>query len=50
VERRPGFDAIAAVRARRVFLVDSDLISRPGPRVVQGLLALAKLLHPSLFP
>jgi iron complex transport system substrate-binding protein len=50
VEKRPGFDAIAAVRAGKVHLVDSDLISRPGPRVVQGLLALARIFHPDLFP
>jgi iron complex transport system substrate-binding protein len=50
VEKRPGFDAIASVRDGHVFLVDSDLISRPGPRVVQGLMALARILHPALFP
>jgi iron complex transport system substrate-binding protein len=50
VTRRPGFGAIAAVRAGRVYLVDSDLISRPGPRVVQGLEALARLLHPASAP
>jgi iron complex transport system substrate-binding protein len=46
VEKRPGFQAIAAVRDGRVFLVSSDLVSRPGPRVVDGLLALARILHP----
>jgi len=49
VEKRPGFDAIAAVKDRRLFLVDSDLVSRPGPRVVDGLMALARLLHPGAF-
>ena len=46
VERRPGFDALSAVRQRRVFLVDSDLVSRAGPRVVAGLRDLARALHP----
>jgi len=50
VERRPAFGAIAAVRQRHVYLIESDLISRPGPRVVLGLLALARILHPALFP
>jgi cobalamin transport system substrate-binding protein len=50
VGRRPGFDAIAAVHDGAVFLVNSDLVSRPGPRVVDGLLALAKDLHPEAFP
>jgi iron complex transport system substrate-binding protein len=47
VAKRPGFDAIAAVSGGKVFLIDSDLVSRPGPRVVDGLLALAKVLHPA---
>jgi iron complex transport system substrate-binding protein len=48
VADRPGFSAITAVGAGKVYLVDSDLVSRPGPRVVDGLLALAKLLHPAV--
>jgi iron complex transport system substrate-binding protein len=47
VSDRPGFAAISAVAQDRVYLVDSDLVSRPGPRVVDGLLALARVLHPS---
>ena len=47
VTKRPGFSAIAAVADGKVFLVDSDLVSRPGPRVVDGLLAFAKVLHPT---
>jgi iron complex transport system substrate-binding protein len=46
VEHRPGFDSLSAVRRHRVFLVDSDLVSRAGPRVVAGLTALANALHP----
>lgn len=46
VADRPGFAAIDAVAQGRVYLVDSDLISRPGPRVVEGLEALADILHP----
>jgi iron complex transport system substrate-binding protein len=46
VARRPGYDALSAVRHHRVVLVDSDLVSRAGPRVVLGLRALARALHP----
>jgi iron complex transport system substrate-binding protein len=49
VADRPGFGAITAVTQGRVYLVDSDLVSRPGPRVVDGLTALARLLHPEAF-
>ena len=46
VAKRPGFRAIGAVAADRIYLIDSDLVSRPGPRVVDGLEALARVLHP----
>jgi iron complex transport system substrate-binding protein len=46
VKNRNGFGALGAVRDDRVFLIDSDLISRAGPRVVDGLEALAEALHP----
>jgi len=49
VQKRPGFDGIPAVHEGHVFLVDSDLITRPGPRVVQALQDLARDLHPSAF-
>jgi iron complex transport system substrate-binding protein len=39
--------AIPAVRDHRVHLVDGDLLFRPGPRVVDGIEALAALLHPA---
>ena len=39
-----------AVRNRRVWAVDANsLFSRPGPRLVNGVELLAKLLHPELF-
>jgi iron complex transport system substrate-binding protein len=42
---RPGIRDLTAVEEGRVFEVNSDLISRPGPRVVEGLEHLAELLH-----
>jgi iron complex transport system substrate-binding protein len=47
VGRRPGFHAIGAVQNGRVHLVNSDLITRPGPRVVEGLELLAELFYPA---
>jgi iron complex transport system substrate-binding protein len=46
---RPGYDALSAVREHRVYRIDSDLVTRPGPRVVSGLRALARALHPGAF-
>jgi iron complex transport system substrate-binding protein len=47
---RPGWSGVAAVAADRVHLLDGDLVSRPGPRVVEALERTAALLHPDRFP
>ena len=49
VATRPGWDGLSAVTNNQVFPFDDNLVSRPGPRLVEGLEALAKLLHPELF-
>jgi iron complex transport system substrate-binding protein len=46
---RPGWEAIDAVKNKRIYSFDDNLASRPGPRLVDGLEALAILLHPDLF-
>jgi cobalamin transport system substrate-binding protein len=46
IAARPGFDAISAVTSGRVILVDSDLVTRAGPRAIDGLEQLAAALHP----
>lgn len=50
VAGRPGFSGISAVSAGKVFLIDSDLITRPGPRVVEALRVIAQDLHPEAYP
>lgn len=46
---RPGWDVIKAVSTNRVLPFNDDLVSRPGPRMVEGLEELAKAIHPELF-
>ncbi|MHB1842004.1 MAG: ABC transporter substrate-binding protein [Sulfobacillus sp.] len=49
VAARPGWSAIAAVKSQRIVSsVNPNLLSNPGPSVVQGLLQLAQALHPGL--
>jgi len=38
-----------AVKNGKVFRIEADLLSRPGPRVVDGLERLARALHPESF-
>jgi iron complex transport system substrate-binding protein len=50
VRERPGWEDIAAVREGRVIEISNDdIVSRPGPRLVEGLEFLARALHPDLF-
>lgn len=49
IAARPGWEVIAAVQNEQVYTFDDNLVSRPGPRMVDGLEALAELLHPELF-
>lgn len=50
VAARPGWNALTAVQNGAIYPFDDNLLSRPGPRLVDGLEALARLLHPALFP
>jgi iron complex transport system substrate-binding protein len=49
LEAHPIWGSMRAVIEGNVFIVDGDLVSRPGPRIVQGLEELARILHPELF-
>ncbi len=49
IASRPGWENLSAVKNNQVFPFDDNLVSRPGPRLVDGLEALAKLLRPELF-
>jgi iron complex transport system substrate-binding protein len=50
--KRPGWASLNAILNNRVFQLtpeQDNLVSRPGPRIAQGLRVLAKILHPDLF-
>lgn len=50
VKERPGWEDIAAVREGRIIeITNDDIVSRPGPRIVEGLEFLAQAFHPDLF-
>jgi iron complex transport system substrate-binding protein len=49
VKTRAGWEALNAIKDGKVFTFDDNTVSRPGPRLVDGLEAMAKLLHPELF-
>jgi iron complex transport system substrate-binding protein len=40
---------IPAVKNGRIHLIDSDLLDRPSPRIIDGMEVLARVLHPEGF-
>lgn len=49
VVARAGWSGLSAVQNNFIFPFDDNLVSRPGPRLIEGLELLAKLLHPEAF-
>jgi iron complex transport system substrate-binding protein len=37
------------VQSGQIYAFDDNLVSRPGPRLVDGLEALAAILHPEVY-
>lgn len=49
VAARTGWDGLTAVAEGQMYGFDDNLVSRPGPRLVEGLETIAQILHPELF-
>jgi cobalamin transport system substrate-binding protein len=48
VAARPGWAGMTAIRDHAVRPVDDTIVTRPGPRIVEGLAALAGAIHPGV--
>ncbi len=49
VKDRPGWDSINAVQNGALYEINADIISRSGPRLVDALEIIAKMVHPEIF-
>jgi iron complex transport system substrate-binding protein len=49
VAARPGWDSLPAVQTGRVYVLDGDIVSRPGPRIAEGVELIAAALYPDRF-
>ena len=50
IDERAGFSGLTAVKNGKVFVIDDNLIARPGPRLAEGLQELAGMIHPEAYP
>ncbi|MGI8314633.1 ABC transporter substrate-binding protein [Halobacillus mangrovi] len=46
---REGWDSVPAIEQEQVYDVHSDLVTRPGPRLVEGVNELGKAIYPEVF-
>jgi iron complex transport system substrate-binding protein len=45
---RPGWEVLSAVKSGDVRPIDDVIVTRPGPRLADGIRALALAIHPDL--
>ncbi len=50
VYKRPNWGSIEAVKLHHIFHLNTDILQRPGPRLVEGLQCVAQVVHPDKFP
>ena len=50
LEEHPAWRETTAVRQDGIHIIDGDLVDGYGPRIVQGLEEMARIIHPELFP
>jgi iron complex transport system substrate-binding protein len=46
---RTGWGEVPAIKSEQVFDVNNDTVTRPGPRLIDGVETLAKLIYPEIF-
>ena len=49
LRQHPVWSQMTALKQNRVYVIDGDLVNRSGPRIVQGLEEVTKIIHPELF-
>ncbi|RKX81798.1 MAG: ABC transporter substrate-binding protein, partial [Spirochaetes bacterium] len=49
IENTNGYNNLRAVKSGNLFTIDNNMLDRQGPRLAEGLKALAEILHPDAF-
>lgn len=49
ISARPGYENISAIKNGDIHILDGNISSRPGPRIVEGLELVARAIHPEVF-
>ncbi len=49
IKNTNGYNSLNAVKEGRLYEIDNNMLDRQGPRLVDGLLEMAKIIHPEAF-
>lgn len=49
LRKRQGWSEIKAIETGRVYNIDENLVSRPGPDIINAFIRIAKDIHPEVF-
>lgn len=49
IKNEPGFNIIKAIKDNQIYLIDENIISRPVPRLYQGMVTVGRILYPDIF-
>lgn len=50
IEQRPGWNKISAVKNKKIYTINADIISRPGPRITLALKQVEQILRETDIP
>lgn len=48
IKKRPNYRALKAINNNRIYIVNQDLISRPSPRIIEGIKEITSAIFPEL--
>lgn len=49
IKKQKGWEEVSAIKNNKIFIIDSDIVSRPGPRVIQALEEVSKIIYPEVY-
>lgn len=49
IEKRPGFEGLTDEQKNQLYIMEEELYCRPSPRLLEGALKLANILHPDIY-
>lgn len=49
IKHEPGFKIIKAIKNDQIYIIDESIVSRPVPRLYEGIISIGKFLYPDIF-